>query len=106
MTSPDPYSQRRYPSLGPGPSLHPKPEVRATGPGPGSGAEHDPDHASMLYARILIVATIVMGQLWGLTVALDEWLSRRMTHVWWLLGFQALSFTFAVVVWLAGQRDR
>ena len=106
MTYPDPDTQRRYPSLGSGPSSHPRPEVRATGPGPGSGTEHDPDHASMLYARILIVATIVMGQLWGLTVALDEWLSRRMTHVWWLLGFQALSFTVAVVVWLAGTRDR
>ena len=106
MSYPDPYTEARYPSLRPGPSAHPKPEVRATGPGPGSGIEHDPDHASMLYARILIVATIVMGQLWGLTVALDEWLSRRMAHVWWLLGFQALSFTVAVVVWLAGRRDR
>jgi hypothetical protein len=106
VTYPDPYTHSRYPSLGPDPSPHPKPEVRATGPGPGSGTEHDPDHASMLFARILIVATIVMGQLWGLTVALDEWLGRRMAHVWWLLGFQALSFTVAAVVWLAGRRDR
>jgi hypothetical protein len=102
----EPHTHIRYPSLGPGAGPHPKPEVRATGPGPGSGTEHDPDHASMLYARILIVATIVMGQLWGLTVALDEWLSRRMTHVWWLLGFQGLSFIVALIVWLAGTRDR
>jgi hypothetical protein len=106
MSYPDRYAEARYPSLRPGTSPHPTPEVLATGPGPGSGTEHDPDHASMLHARILIVATIVMGQLWGLTVALDEWLSHRMTHVWWLLGFQALSFAAAVVVWLAGTRDR
>jgi hypothetical protein len=98
MTSPDRYAQSRYPSG--------EPRISATGPGPGSGTEHDPDHAAMLHARILIVATIVMGHLWGVTVALDEWLRGRMTHVWWLLGFQALSFTSAVVVWLAGTRDR
>jgi hypothetical protein len=60
----------------------------------------------MLNARIAIVATIVVGQLWGLTVALSAWLDHRMGQVWLLLAFQLLSFVLAVAVWLAGPRDR
>jgi hypothetical protein len=45
----------------------------------------------MLAGRIAIVATIVVGQLWGLTVALNAWLDHRMDQVWLLLGFQLLS---------------
>ena len=82
------------------------PRVHATGPGPGAGVDREPERASMLNARIAIVATVVVGQLWGLTVALNAWLDRRMGQVWLLLGFQLLSFALAVAVWLAGPRDR
>ena len=58
----------------------------------------------MLHARIAIVATIVLGQLWGLTVALDAWLRGETGQVWWLLAFQALSFLIALIVWLTGPR--
>jgi hypothetical protein len=53
----------------------------------------------MLHARIAIVATIVVGQLWGLTVALDRYFLGR--SVGWLVVFEALSFAIAVLVWLA-----
>jgi hypothetical protein len=82
------------------------PRVHSSGPGPGAGADREPDRASMLNARIAIVATIVVGQLWGLMVALNAWLDHRTGQVWLLLGFQVLSFAIAAAVWLAGPRDR
>ncbi|HWD46693.1 MAG TPA: hypothetical protein VHM23_23780 [Actinomycetota bacterium] len=94
----------RYPGLRGSGSRDPR--VHATGPGPGAGADRDPERASMLNARIAIVATVVVGQLWGLTVALNAWLEHRMGQVWLLLAFQALSFALAVAVWLATRRDR
>jgi hypothetical protein len=94
----------RYPGLRGSGSRDPR--VRSTGPGPGAGVDREPDRTSMLNARIAIVATIVVGQLWGLTVALNAWLDHRMGQVWLLLAFQLLSFILAVAVWLAGPRDR
>ena len=94
----------RYPGLRGSGSRDPR--VHASGPGPGAGVDRDPDRASMLNARIVIVATIVVGQLWGLMVALNAWLDYRMGQVLLLLGFQVLSFAAAVAVWLAAPRDR
>ena len=94
----------RYPGLRGSGSRDPR--VRSTGPGPGAGVDREPDRTSMLNARIAIVATIVVGQLWGLMVALNAWLDHRMGQVWLLLTFQLLSFVLAVAVWLAGPRDR
>jgi hypothetical protein len=82
------------------------PRVHASGPGPASGAGREPDRASMLNARIAIVATVVVGQLWGLMVALNAWLDHRTGQVLLLLGFQVLSFAVAAAVWLAAPRDR
>lgn len=79
------------------------PRIRLSGPSPG---DHDPERASMLAGRTAIVATIVVGQLWALTVALNAWQEDRMGQVWLLLAFQVLSFGLAVAVWLAGPRDR
>ena len=94
----------RYPGLRGSGSRDPR--VHASGPGPGAGADREPDRASMLNARIAIVATVVVGQLWGLVVALNAWLDHRTGQVWLLLGFQVLSFAVATAVWLAGPRDR
>ena len=80
--------------------LHP----RDTGPGPGAGVDRAPERSSMLHARIAIVATIVVGQLWGLTVALDRYFGWK--TVAWLVVFQAISFALAVLVWLAATKDR
>jgi hypothetical protein len=82
------------------------PRIHAPGPGLGAGADREPDRASMLNARIAIVATVVVGQLWGLVVALNAWHDHRDDQVVLLLGFQLLSFAVAVAVWLAGPRDR
>jgi len=79
------------------------PRIRSSGPSPGG---HDPERASALAGRTAIVATIVVGQLWALTVALNAWQEDRMGQVWLLLAFQALSFGLAVAVWLAEPRDR
>ena len=94
----------RYPGLRGSGSRDPR--VHSSGPGPGAGSDREPDRASMLNARIAIVATIVVGQLWGLMVALNAWLDHRTGQVWLLLGFQLLSLAVAVAVWLAAPRDR
>ena len=94
----------RYPGLGGSGSRDPR--VHSSGPGPGAGTDREPDRASVLNARIAIVATVVVGQLWGLMVALNAWLDHRSGQVWLLLGFQVLSFAIAAAVWLAGPRDR
>ena len=82
------------------------PRVHAPGPGPGAGADTEPDRASILNARIAIVATIVVGQLWGLMVALNAWLEHDNGQVAALVGFQLLSFAVAVAVWRAAPGDR
>jgi hypothetical protein len=54
-----------------------------------------------LTTRILIVATIVLGQLWALTVGLEEYLAGHADRAWWLAGFSVLSFLVtAALVWL------
>lgn len=80
------------------------PVVRNPGPGPGAGVDRAPERSSMLNARIALVATIVVGQLWALTVALNRYFSWE--PVWLLLVFQGLSFVVALAVWLAASRDR
>jgi len=94
----------RYPGLRGSGSRDPR--IHTPGPGLAAGADREPDRASMLNARIAIVATIVVGQLWGLMVALNAWLDHHTGQVLLLLGFQLLSFAAAVAVWLAGPRDR
>ena len=73
--------------------------VSNTGPGLGAGHERDPERATTLHARIAIVAVIVVGQLWGLTVA---WIEPLGTKAWLpLVAFEALSFLVVLAVWLA-----
>jgi hypothetical protein len=81
-------------------------DARVRSTGPAAGADASPERTSMLAGRIAIVATIVVGQLWGLTVALNAWLEHRMDQVWLLLGFQLLSFMVAVAIWRAAPGDR
>jgi hypothetical protein len=94
----------RYPGLRGSGSRDPR--VHSPGPGPAAGVDREPDRASMLNARIAIVASIVVGQLWALVVALNAWLEDRPGQVLLLLGFQLLSLAVAVAVWLAAPRDR
>ena len=70
----------------------------------GRGGRDHPDEAAALGARIAIVASIILGQLWALTVALDSWLGGEAAPVYWLLLFQAASFGVALLIWLASPR--
>jgi hypothetical protein len=58
----------------------------------------------MLNARIAIVATIVVGQLWGLTVALNRYFEHESVAM--LVVFEALSFLVVLAVWLAAPGER
>ena len=80
--------------------------IGASGPGPGAGGERDPEHAAVSVGRIAIVATIVVGQLWALTVALNAYFEERMATVWWLFAFQCVSFLLALAVWAVVPDDR
>lgn len=78
----------------------------ATGPGPGAGPDTDAVRAAITVARIILVASILAGQLWGLSVALDAYFNERMNIVWWLVAFEALSFVIAFAVWRSTPEDR
>jgi hypothetical protein len=58
----------------------------------------------MLHARIAIVATIVVGQLWGLTVALNRYFEHE--SVTSVVVLQSVSFLVALAVWLAAPGER
>lgn len=49
-------------------------------------------------SRTLIVLTAVFGQLWALTVSLEEFLSGHAGRAWWLAGFSIVSFVLVVVL--------
>lgn len=51
-----------------------------------------------LTTRIIIVLTVVLGQLWALTVALEAYLSGEPGHAWLLAGFSVLSFVVCVAL--------
>lgn len=81
--------------------------MRSGAPGPGAGHARDPGQASILGARIVIAAIIVLGQLWALTVAtvaLDGGRSGKSAHVWMFVAFEALSFAAAFGLWAAARR--
>ena len=83
----------------------PLPSRRAPGPG---GVDRFADRTLQvrLSVAILVCATIVVGQLWALAAALDAWLARDAGAVWWLIGFQALSFAVSLTVWAATPKGR
>lgn len=60
----------------------------------------------MVLTRIALVATIVVGQLWALVVALNAYFAERMATVSWLLAFQVVSFLLAFAIWWVVPKDR
>ncbi|PBC70974.1 hypothetical protein BX265_5539 [Streptomyces sp. TLI_235] len=96
----------RYPQIR-ATSGYADPRVHAPGPGPGAGGEHEPERSAMLSARVALTCTVVVGQLWALTVATDAWMEGRTGTAWWCTGFSALSFLVVLAVWwYAPRHDR
>lgn len=50
--------------------------------------------------------TVVIGQLWGLTVLIDEWMEGNTGTAWWGAGFLCLSFLVVLGLWLIDPKDR
>lgn len=78
---------------------------RSGAPGPGAARQRDPWQPSMLGARIVVAAIIVLGQLWALTyatVALESGGNR--SRVWWFIAFEAVSFAVAFALWASDRR--
>lgn len=63
---------------------------------PAEGSESGAQTA--LNTRIVIVATIVLGQLFALTVALEAYLLDRDLQAWLLTGFSLVSFAVVLVL--------
>ncbi|MEU1076578.1 MULTISPECIES: hypothetical protein [unclassified Streptomyces] len=82
------------------------PRTRRTGPGPGAGTEQEPERSSKLTARLVLAITVVVGQLWGLTVIVDEWMKGDSATAWWGTGFLGLSFLVVLGLWLIDPKDR
>ncbi|CAN5916447.1 hypothetical protein BH23ACT10_BH23ACT10_08490 [soil metagenome] len=51
-----------------------------------------------LITRIIIVVTIVLGQLWALTVGLEAYLLGHTDQAWLLAAFSIVSFVVALVL--------
>ncbi|WP_256356146.1 hypothetical protein [Streptomyces sp. PKU-EA00015] len=47
-----------------------------------------------------------MGQLWGLSVVVDEWMKGETGTAWWGAGFLGLSFLVGLALWSPAARDR
>lgn len=75
---------------------------------PGAPAEDTEANArSGLVTRIIIALTIVLGQLWALTVALEAYLLGHTDQAWLLAAFSLVSFAVvgALVVVEPAQRS-
>jgi hypothetical protein len=97
---------RMEPQLGRG-SVERSPLPHRCGGGRGTGDRFEERTLQVrLSAAILICATIVVGQLWALTAALDAWLGRDTAAVGWLIAFQAASFGVSLLVWASTPRGR
>lgn len=97
--------QERYPQIRPT-SGYGDPRIGHTGPGPGAGGEQEPERSSKLTARLLLAMTVVVGQLWGLTVVVNEWMRGETTTAWWGAGFLCLSFLVVLGLWALDPKDR
>ncbi|MEV4942158.1 DUF6755 family protein [Streptomyces zaomyceticus] len=95
----------RYPQIRPT-SGYGDPRIRHTGPGPGAGTEQEPERSSKLSARLALALTVVIGQLWGLTIVVDEWMAGDTGTAWWGAGFLVLSFLVVLGLWMIDPKDR
>ncbi|MCZ4118488.1 hypothetical protein [Streptomyces sp. H39-S7] len=82
------------------------PRVRHTGPGPGAGTDQDPERSAKLSARLMLAITVVIGQLWALSIAVNEWMQGETAIAWWCAGFLVVSFLVVLALWLLDPKDR
>jgi hypothetical protein len=97
--------RERYPQIRPT-SGYGDPRIRHTGPGPGAGTDQEPERSSKLTARLVLAMTVVIGQLWGLSVIVNEWMMGETGTAWWGAGFLCLSFLVVLGLWLLDPKDR
>ncbi len=97
--------RERYPQIR-ATSGYGDPRIRHTGPGPGAGTEQEPERSSKLSARLALALTVVIGQLWGLTIVVDEWMAGDTGTAWWGAGFLVLSFLVVLGLWAVDPEDR
>ncbi|KQX58114.1 hypothetical protein ASE09_23460 [Streptomyces sp. Root66D1] len=95
----------RYPQIRPT-SGYSDPRITRTGPGPGAGTEQEPERSAKLTARLTLALTVVIGQLWGLTIVVDESMTGDTGTAWWGAGFLVLSFLVVLGLWLVDPKDR
>lgn len=76
-------------------AVTPRP-IRALPNAPAQDSEEGAETA--LVSRIVIVATIVLGQLFALTVALESSLLDHDAEAWLLAGFSLVSFAVVLVL--------
>ncbi|MET9290424.1 hypothetical protein [Streptomyces sp. NPDC003077] len=95
----------RYPQIR-ATSGYADPRVRSTGPGPGAGADHEPERSAKLSARLALVMSVVIGQLWALTVEVNAWMQGHTDTAWWCTAFLVLSFLVVLGLWAIDKRDR
>ncbi|MDV9190272.1 hypothetical protein R6L23_18990 [Streptomyces sp. SR27] len=95
----------RYPQIRPT-SGYGDPRITRTGPGPGAGTEQEPERSAKLTARLTLALTVVIGQLWGLTIVVDEWMTGDTGTAWWGAGFLVLSFLVVLGLWVVDPKDR
>ncbi|MFF0740944.1 hypothetical protein ACFYVL_11130 [Streptomyces sp. NPDC004111] len=95
----------RYPQIRPT-SGYGDPRVRHTGPGPGAGTEQEPERSAKLSARLVLALSVVIGQLWALTITVNEWMKGDTGTAWWGAGFLCLSFLAVLLLWLLDPKDR
>ncbi|WP_243639179.1 hypothetical protein [Streptacidiphilus pinicola] len=94
----------RYPQIRPT-SGYGDSRIRRSGPGPGAGTDHDPERSAMLTGRLVVVLSVVVGQLWALGVGVDAWMQGHTSTAWWCTGFEGLSFLIALAAWRFGPTD-
>ncbi|WP_406348532.1 hypothetical protein OHA44_22800 [Streptomyces sp. NBC_00144] len=82
------------------------PRIRHTGPGPGAGSEQESERSSKLTARLVLAMTVVIGQLWALTITVNEWMEGNTGTAWWGAGFLCLSFLVVLGLWRLDPKDR
>ncbi|MFJ7209002.1 hypothetical protein ACIQWR_36410 [Streptomyces sp. NPDC098789] len=97
--------RERYPQIR-ATSGYGDPRIRHTGPGPGAGTEQEPERSSKLNARLALALTVVIGQLWALTVTVNEWMKGNTHTAWWGAGFLFLSFLVVLGLWILDPKDR